>query len=296
MIQKKKVLSGEFLINKCFKLSEYNGYIIDNYKEFISFVDLEIDNLYEGNYSFYKSLYGEIKSTKEINNEFPKVKVDKRIDYDIYNKKIRKLSNEIISKERNNFPFSLYTDKLKTFKNDENWNKGISSYWLSYNEHKLGFGNSSGDNEDSFIYFVENILLETFSVFVDSLQNKFRVSNGIPKIGEGWVSETELFYKIKEYFSEIEVKQHGRTKWLGKQHIDIWIPKYRIGIEYQGEQHQKPIEFFGGEEGYIKNKERDERKKRLFKENNSSLVEVFPNYNFDEVIKEIESYIKSFTN
>jgi len=160
----------------------------------------------------------------------------------------------------------------------------------------LGFGNSSGDNEDSFIYFVENILLETFSVFVDSLQNKFRVSNGIPKIGEGWVSETELFYKIKEYFSEIEVKQHGRTKWLGKQHIDIWIPKYRIGIEYQGEQHQKPIEFFGGEEGYIKNKERDERKKRLFKENNSSLVEVFPNYNFDEVIKEIESYIKSFTN
>ena len=296
LIQKKKVLSGEFLINKCFKLSEYNGYIIDNYKEFISFVDLEIDNLYEGNYSFYKSLYGEIKSTKEINNEFPKVKVDKRIDYDIYNKKIRKLSNEIISKERNNFPFSLYTDKLKTFKNDENWNKGISSYWLSYNEHKLGFGNSSGDNEDSFIYFVENILLETFSVFVDSLQNKFRVSNGIPKIGEGWVSETELFYKIKEYFSEIEVKQHGRTKWLGKQHIDIWIPKYRIGIEYQGEQHQKPIDFFGGEEGYLKNKERDERKKRLFKENNSSLVEVFPNYNFDEVIKEIESYIKSFTN
>ena len=117
LIQKKRVLSGEFLTNKCFKLSEYNGYIIDNYKEFISFVDLEIDNLYERNYSFYKSLYGEIKSTKEINNEFPKVKVDKRIDYDIYNKKIRKLSNEIISKERNNSPFSIYTDKLKTFKN-----------------------------------------------------------------------------------------------------------------------------------------------------------------------------------
>jgi hypothetical protein len=37
------------------------------------------------------------------------------------------------------------------------------------------------------------------------------------------------------------------------------------------------------------------KKKRLFKENNSSLVEVFPNYNFDEVVLEIESYIKSFT-
>ena len=101
-----------------------------------------------------------------------------------------------------------------------------------------------------------------------------------------------MYYKIKEYFSEVEVKQHGRTKWLGKQHIDIWIPKYRIGVEYQGEQHQKPIEFFGGEDGFVKNKERDERKKRLFKENHSTLIEVRPNYNLDDLIKLIESYIK----
>ena len=167
---------------------------------------------------------------------------------------------------------------------------------MKYDEHNFGFNSYNGENEDSFIYCVENIIRETFPIFVDSLQNKFRVSKGIPKIGEGWVFETELYYKIKGYFSKVEVKQHGRTKWLGKQHIDIWIPKYRIGVEYQGEQHQKPIDFFGGEEGFIKNKERDERKKRLFKENNSSLVEVLPNYNFDEVIKEIESYIKSLTN
>lgn len=291
--QKKRVLDGKFLTNKCFKISEYNGYIIDNYSEFISFVDLEIDKLYEGNYSFYKSLFGEIKSTKEINNEFPKVKVDKRKS-DYFNK-LKKTSNSIILKEKNKYPFTKYIEPLNNLKNDEDWNRGVSSCWLRYDEHKLGFGSYSGDKEGSFIYFVENKLLETFSVFVDILQNRFRVSKGIPKIGEGWVSETELFYKIKEYFSKVEVKQHGRTKWLGKQHIDIWIPKYRIGIEYQGEQHQKPIEFFGGEDGFIKNKERDERKKRLFKENNSSLVEVFPNYNFDEVVLEIESYIKSFT-
>ena len=43
---------------------------------------------------FTNHYIGEIKSTKEINNEFPKVKVDKRkSDYDIYNKIIRKLSN-----------------------------------------------------------------------------------------------------------------------------------------------------------------------------------------------------------
>jgi len=288
--QKQKFLNGKFLTTKCFKLSEYNGYTIDNINEFISFVDLELNSLYGERYSFYESLYGEIKSIKEINGEFPKPKVDKRKRD--YSNKLRKLSNSIILKEKKNYPFTKYTDRLNHFKKDENWNKGISSYWLRYDEHKLGFGSYSGNNKDSFIYYIENKLLETFSVFVDSLQNKFRVSKGIPKIGEGWVSETELFYKIKEHFSDVEVKQHGKTKWLGKQHIDIWIPKYRIGIEYQGEQHQKPIEFFGGEEGFVKNKERDERKKKLFKLNNSSLVEVFPNYNFDEVVLEIESYIK----
>jgi hypothetical protein len=292
--KEKRVLNGKFLLNRCFSVSEYNNFIIDNFNEFISFVDLEIEKLYGEKYSFYHSLYGEIKSTKEINKEFPKLKVDKRKSD--YSNQLRKLSNSIILKEKKKYPFNKYIEILNNFKKDEDWNKGSSTYWLRYDEHKLGFGSYSGDKEGSFIYFVENKLLETFSVFVDILQNRFRVSKGIPKIGEGWVSETELYYKIKEYFSEVEVKQHGRSKWLGKQHIDIWIPKYRIGIEYQGEQHQKPIDFFGGEEGFIKNKERDERKKRLFKENNSSLVEVLPNYNFDEVIKEIESYIKSLTN
>ncbi len=290
--QEKRVLDGKFLLNRCYNISEYNNFTIDNFNEFISFVDSEIEKLYGEQYSFYQSLYGELKSTKEINNEFPKVKVDKRIDYDIYIKKLKEESDKLISQNINNYPFTKYIEPLNYFKNDEDWNKGSSTYWLSYNECELGFGTYSGDKDESFIYFVENIIRETFSIFIDSLQNKFRVSKGIPKIGEGWVSETELYYKIKEYFSEVEVKQHGRTKWLGKQHIDIWIPKYRIGVEYQGEQHQKPIDFFGGEEGYIKNKERDERKKRLFKENNSSLIEVFPNYNFNEVIKEIESYIK----
>jgi hypothetical protein len=289
--QKQKVLNGKFLVNKCFKISEYNNYIIDNYNDFIKFVDSELDILYGQGYSFYEMLYGEIKSTKEINDEFPDVKIDKR--YNNFNLKIQKLSNSIILNERKNYPFTKYIKKLNHFKKDKNWNNGISSYWLRYDEHKLGFSSYTGLDKDSFIYYVENKLLETFSVFIDSLQNKYRVSKGLPKIGEGWISETELFYKIKEYFSDIEVKHHGKTKWLGKQHIDIWIPKYRIGIEYQGEQHQRPIDFFGGEDGFIKNKERDERKKKLFELNNSHLIEVFPNYVFDDIVFQIEKIIKS---
>jgi len=45
-----------------------------------------------------------------------------------------------------------------------------------------------------------------------------------------------------------------------------------------GLQHDQPVEYFGGEEGYIKGKERDERKKKLFKENDSILIEVKKGY------------------
>ena len=103
---------------------------------------------------------------------------------------------------------------------------------------------------------------------------------------------TTLYYELKNHFENYEVQHHGQPSWLGLQHIDIWFPKLNIGVEYQGIQHDKPIEFFGGEEGFKKNVERDRRKKLLFKENDSILIEVRPNYNLDDVIKLIESYIK----
>lgn len=287
--QKKRVLDSKFLVNRCYSISEYNHFTIDNFDEFISFVDSEIDKLYGKHYSFYQSLYGELKSTKEINNEFPKIKVDKRIDYHIYNKKLKEESVKLISKNKNKYPFTKYIEPLNNLKKDEDWNNGISTYWLRYDEHKLGFGSYSGEMEGSFIYYVENIIRETFSIFIDTLQNKFRVYKGLPKIGEGWITETDLYYKLKEYYSETEVIHHGRTKWLGKQHIDIWFPQYNIGVEYQGEQHHKPIDYFGGKESFIQNQKRDERKKRLFKENNSFLIEVIPNYNIEDVIRDIET-------
>lgn len=92
-------------------------------------------------------------------------------------------------------------------------------------------------------------------------ENALRQMFNLPKIGEGWISETNLYYEIKEHFESEIVVQHGKPKWLGKQHLDIWLPKRNIGIEYQGDQHYYPVEFFGGEASLIKNKERDNRKK-----------------------------------
>ncbi len=142
-------------------------------------------------------------------------------------------------------------------------------------------------------FFVKIAIVTKASGLLREAENDYRLSIGAKKVGESWISETELFYKLKKAFNNQKVIHHGNPQWLGLQHIDIWLPKYKIGVEYQGKQHDEPVEFFGGEEAFRKNQERDNIKKELFKKNNSTLIEVRPNYNIDEVIKEISKHIST---
>jgi hypothetical protein len=121
-------------------------------------------------------------------------------------------------------------------------------------------------------------------------ENEIREILGLPKIGEGWISETKLFYLVKEKFNNHRVLQHGKPKWLGKQHLDIYIPDLNIGIEYQGKQHVVPIGIFGGEISFQENKKRDLRKKKLCEENSCILYEVFPEDDFNVFVDKIFTY------
>ncbi len=123
-------------------------------------------------------------------------------------------------------------------------------------------------------------------------ENEIRKLLGFKEIGEGWVSETKLFYLIKERFKEHRVIQHGKPKWLGKQHLDIFIPDLNIGIEYQGKQHTMPLGIFGGEDSFQENVKRDKRKKKLCENNNCKLFEVFPEDDFFLFIDTLQDYIE----
>ncbi len=163
----------------------------------------------------------------------------------------------------------------------------------------VGCNHLEKDKYDDFIYY--NIPFPDCIQFHELLQNKdryyeyvnsftdpenqIRTILGLPKIGEGWISETKLFYLAKEKFSSFRVIQHGKPKWLGKQHLDIYIPELNLGIEYQGKQHLMPIEIFGGEIAFDQNVKRDLRKKQLCKENNCSLYEVFPEDDFNTTLE-----------
>lgn len=62
-----------------------------------------------------------------------------------------------------------------------------------------------------------------FKVIVREAENTLREEMGIPRVGEGWVNETELYYHIANAFKEERVVHHGRPAWLKRQHLDIYI-------------------------------------------------------------------------
>jgi hypothetical protein len=67
------------------------------------------------------------------------------------------------------------------------------------------------------------------------------------------------------------------------------MPDRGIAIEYQGEQHDRPIEFFGGEEAFRKNVERDRRKLAICKRNGVRVIYVRKGYELMELVAEILS-------
>ena len=57
--------------------------------------------------------------------------------------------------------------------------------------------------------------------------------------------------------------------------FDFYLTDYNICIEYQGIQHYKPIEYFGGEETFKIQQEHDRRKKNYAQKHNINLLEIW---------------------
>lgn len=119
-------------------------------------------------------------------------------------------------------------------------------------------------------------------------ENTFREEADLPRVGEGWIAETALYYAVKSAFPEISVVQHGRPIWLGRQHLDIYLPEQKVALEYQGEQHDRPIAFFGGEEAFQRNVQRDQIKRAKCKRHGVTLIYVREGYLFSDVVQQIK--------
>jgi hypothetical protein len=89
--------------------------------------------------------------------------------------------------------------------------------------------------------------------------------------------EKKLEKECRILFEENNIKaipqcDNNTFKWLGLQSFDFYLPDYNVAIECQGRQHYMPVDFFGGEEKFEKQKRLDEQKRDLCVENGVDLV------------------------
>lgn len=82
------------------------------------------------------------------------------------------------------------------------------------------------------------------------------------------------------------IREHKFDTCKNKNHLlfDFYLPNYNICIEYQGIQHFKPLNYFGGEERFEKQRINDEIKYNWCIDNNINLIIID---NFDDIKKKL---------
>ena len=78
-----------------------------------------------------------------------------------------------------------------------------------------------------------------------------------------WVSENKLFEILKKAFSGYQVERHAQPVWHAPQHLDVFVPELNLAVEFMGQQHYEPVDFFGGAQGFAQTVERDQRKQKV---------------------------------
>ena len=106
------------------------------------------------------------------------------------------------------------------------------------------------------------------------VENVLRVSQGLPKVGEGWVNEMRLYRAVEALFPDDDVIHHYRADWLGRLELDVYAVQANIAFEYQGIQHYEPQDNWGGEDAFERGQARDAEKAQRCFAHGTPLIEV----------------------
>jgi hypothetical protein len=151
----------------------------------------------------------------------------------------------------------------------------LSRQYVMENYLKYFYFNNIFKNKDDVFNMAKQIAINTA---LGKYKNIKKYSYIRPKYR--WITE-ELVYRLtKKIFKGYKVLYQHRPDFLisnlgGQMSYDVFIPHLSIAIEYQGEQHFKPVDFFGGQDSLIRTQERDILKKVLSEENNIKLIYIY---------------------
>ena len=85
-----------------------------------------------------------------------------------------------------------------------------------------------------------------------------------------------------------------RFEWLknvGPMTIDFYLPEYNIAIECQGEQHYRPVKYFGGPGELVKDMKRDKVKEKLLLEHEITPIYFSAEKYRDDALTEVEEVL-----
>ena len=99
---------------------------------------------------------------------------------------------------------------------------------------------------------------------------------------ETWLLKNSISYITQKTFEGCSYKRLLK--------FDFYLPNYNMCIEYDGEQHFRPIKYWGGLEGFKKLIIKDGLKNLYCQENNLSLLRILYK---DNIIETLEKNIKN---
>lgn len=141
----------------------------------------------------------------------------------------------------------------------------------------------------------KGVNLINLPIFCKNCNSFFEQSKYRHILGSGcsYCNASSMENKIKDFLENNGIKYffQKRYKWLyfvtpkNPLKLDFYLPEYNICIEYQGEQHYRPVEYFGGAETLGLYQQRDFKKKKILEKNNINVIK----YSFKDSIEYIEN-------
>ena len=98
----------------------------------------------------------------------------------------------------------------------------------------------------------------------------------------GCVKTSHGEQKIKAFLLNNNIKYYQEYRLPNNQRFDFFIENLNLAIEYNGQQHYKAIDFFGGEKTFKRRQELDEQKRQYCKNNSIKLIEI-PYWDYNNI-------------
>lgn len=121
---------------------------------------------------------------------------------------------------------------------------------------------------DGYIWFAEprQLLQGRGCPKCNSSKGELKISNFLDNCNINYISQ----YKFKNCI------------YINQLPFDFYLPDYNMCIEYDGKQHYKPLEYFGGKQTFILQQQKDEIKNQYCQENNIKLLRI-PYWEFENI-------------